>query len=234
MYALGFQTLKNNIALYAVITLVVVMLEMIMTMQGIVTLVFSGLSMLYTHRIIQLEEHFGWRDPMPTTGKDGTRIPVVGYLLRFLALFVVLMLVMTGVFAGLQASGVLDPDEFLAEIEYAMWGIMIGVPVFALILTAFGSVLPACAERGDTSLRMALGRGRKGFFKTFFKLLLGPFALALAFAMLLGQIGWMIGGFGDDLVSRLMFRVIVTILTLIPTILVATVLSQSYLASKPR
>ena len=234
MYALALATLKRNIAFYAVVVLVVVMLEMLMSAVGIVTLVFAGMTMLYTHRMIQLDEVFGWTDPLPTKGDDGTRIPLFAYMLRFLAFFVALMLVMTGGFMALDAIGVIDPNAFLAEIELAMWGIFLTVPAFVLGFGLLGTTLPACAERADTSLRSALKRGRATFGKTALNLLVGPVVVTLVGFLVLGQIGWIIGNLGDSLIPRALFRTVATILTILPASLTAAALSIAYLDAENR
>ena len=234
MYALALATLKRNIAFYAVVVLVVVMLEMLMSAVGIVTLVFAGMTMLYTHRMIQLDEVFGWADPLPTKGKDGSRIPLFAYMLRFLAFFVALMLVMTGGFMALEATGVVDPDALLAEIELALWGIALTVPAFVLIFGLIGTTLAAAAERADTSLLKALSRGRATFGKTVMNLLFGPVALSLLGFLVLGQVGWMIASLGDSLIPRALFRAVATILTILPAMLNATALSIAYIEAEKR
>jgi len=233
MYALAFQTMKYNIAFYVIVTVVVVMLEMLMSAVGVVSLVFAGLTMLYTHRMIQLNEIYGWIDPMSTTGRDGSKIPLVGYVLRFLAFFLALMLMLAGAFMALEAFGILDPDAFLSDIEYGMWGILVGVPVFAFAVAAIGTVLPACAERADTSLKPALHRGRKTFGRTVVNLIIGPLAVTVVGFFILGQIGWFLGGF-DNLVARTLFRIAATILTILPAMLTATALSIAYLEAQKR
>ncbi len=231
MYALAWTSLRENIALYTVVTITVVMLELIMSAVGIVTLVFAGLVMLYTHRIIQLREHHGWTDPLSTTGKDGSKVPIIGYLLRFLGVFVALMLFLTGGFMLLDAVIGLPADEQLPEINMAIWGIVLAVPAFAITLSAIGTVLPACAERADTSLAAALRRGRKTFVGTFVNLLIGPLAMALVGFLVLGQIGWLLGPI-DGLLPRILFRTAATILTILPALLAATALSKAYLGEK--
>ncbi|WP_299351587.1 hypothetical protein [uncultured Shimia sp.] len=234
MYALALATLKRNIAFYTVVVVVVVMLEMLMSAAGVVTLVFAGMTMLYTHRMIQLDEVFPWSDPLPTRGKDESRIPLFGYVLRFVAFFLALILVMTGGFMVLNTAGIVDPDAFLAEIEMAMWGIFLTVPAFVLIFGLIGTTLPACAERGDTSLKSALARGRATFGKTALNLVIGPIALSLIGFMILGQLGWLIGSLGDGLLPRTLFRTLATILTILPAMLTATALSMAYLGDKSR
>ncbi|SHJ35697.1 hypothetical protein SAMN05444000_107172 [Shimia gijangensis] len=231
MYALAFTTVRYNIAFYAIVTLVVVMLEMLMSAAGVVTLVFMGLTMLYTHRMIQLNEIYGWTDPMSTTGRDGSKIPLFGYVLRFCAYFVALMLILAGAFMALEATGVLNPDAFLSEIEYGMWGMLVGVPVFACALAIVGTVLPACAERADTSLKTAFLRGRKTFGRTVLNLIAGPLVVAFVGFFCLGQIGWLLGGF-DNIIGRSLFRIAATILAILPAMLTATALSMAYLKAE--
>lgn len=233
MYALAFTTVRYNIAFYAIVTLVVVMLEMLMSAVGVVTLVFTGLTMLYTHRMIQLNEIYGWTDPMSTTGRDGSKIPLVGYVLRFAAFFVALMLMLAGAFMALEATGILDPDAFLSSIDYGMWGMMLGVPVFACAMAAVGSVLPACAERADTSLKTALLRGRKTFGRTVVNLIIGPLAVTFVGFFVLGQIGWVLGEF-DNIIAKVLFRIAATIVTILPATLMATALSIAYLDAESR
>lgn len=233
MFRLAFQTLRYNIAFYVIVTVVVVMLEMLMRAAGVVTLVFAGLTMLYTHRMIQLNEIYGWADPMSTTGRDGSKIPLVGYVLRFFAFFLALMLTLAGAFMALEAIGILDPNAFLSDIEYGMWGMLISVPVFAIALATIGTVLPACAERADTSLKPALQRGCATFGRTVLNLIIGPLALVIASFFLLGQIGWFLGEF-DNLVARILFRIAATVLTVLPAMLTATVLSIAYLNAPKR
>lgn len=234
MYPLALATVRRNIAFYAVVVLVVVMLEMLMSSVGVVTLVFAGMTMLYTHRMIQLGEVFRWSDPLPTRGADDSRIPLFGYVLRFMAFFIALMLVMTGGFMALNAAGILDPDAFLAEIDLALWGVVLTVPAFVLIFALIGTTLPACAERGDTSLGAALRRGRTTFAKTAMNLLMGPLAVSFIGFMVLGQAGWMIGSLGDSLIPRVLFRTLATVLTILPAMLAATALSIAYMHEKPR
>lgn len=233
MYGLAFSTLRTNPAPFAVIVFVVVVLEMLMTANGVVSLVFAGLSMLYAHRIIQLGETYGWSDPLSTTGKDGSKIPIVGYLLRFLVFFVALMLFLAASFMVLNASGMLDPNAFLSEIEYAMWGVLLGVPAFACAFALIGTVLPACAERGDTSLRAALARGRKTFGRTLLNLTIGPVVMSVLAFAIMGQIGWLLGSLGGFIV-QIVFHTTATILMIIPALLTASALSQAYLQAQSR
>lgn len=233
MYALAWTSLRRNIALYTVVTATVVMLELIMSAVGIVTLVFAGLVMLYTHRIIQLNEHHGWTDPLSTTGRDGGKVPIIGYLLRFLAIFVALMLILSGGFMALEAATGMTsraPDE---QSRLVILGLVLMVPLLVAVLSAIGTVLPACAERGDTSLAAALKRGRGGFWRCFFDLLIGPVALALAGSLLLGQIGWLLGGF-EGWPPRILHRIAATILTILPALLAACALSKAYLGAQKR
>ncbi|WP_372885604.1 hypothetical protein [Shimia sp.] len=233
MYALAWTSLRRNIALYVVVTVTVVMLELIMSAVGIVTLVFAGLAMLYTHRIVQLGERHGWADPLSTTGKDGGKVPIIGYLLRFLAIFVALMLVVSGGFMALEAATGMTQRAPDTQSRLVILGVALVVPALAAILAAIGTVLPACAERADTSLRSALARGRKTFGRTFLDLLIGPVALALAGSLLLGQIGWLLGGL-EGWPPRILHRIAATILTILPAILAATALSRAYLAAQSR
>ena len=221
--------LRHNIAHYVIVVVVVVMLELMMQATGIVTLVFAGLSMLYTHRMVQLGEVHGWADPLGTTGKDGSKVPVVGYLLRFLALFMVLMLLMAGGFLALGVSGI-SPE---ADGAFAFWGIAVGTPLFCGLLALIGSVLPACAERADTSLSAALKRGRKAFGRDVLHLLTGPVAVGIAGMALLAGTGWQATP-DSPLLQRIAYQALVTVLTLVPAILAAVILSRAYLRAESR
>lgn len=231
MFTLAFTTMRYNIALYTIVLGVVVMLEMMMKAAGIVTLVFTGLTMLYTHRMIQLNEIYGWADPLSTTGRDGSKVPIVAYILRFFAFFLTFMLILAGVFMALEATGILNPDALLSKMDYSIWGLALGVPTFACALAAIGTVLPACAVRADMSFRAAVRRGQKTFGRTVVNLIVGPVVVALVGFSLLGQAVWLLGGL-DGFVVQIILRTVATAITILAAMLTATALSIAYGAAE--
>ncbi len=233
MYGRALSLFKTNIALYTIVIVVVVMFELMMQAVGIVTLVFAGLTMLYTHRMIQLDEVYGWADPLSTTGKDGSKVPIIGYSLRFLALFIILTLMITAGFITLDRFGVLDPNAETVDLAFAIWGVLIAVPAFCGLMAVVGTVLPACAERGDTSLISAAGRGFKTFWKTLVNLVIGPVALAITGMIILGYTGWHVDE-TSGWVLRAAYQIFVSILTIVPATLAATALSIAYLDAESR
>lgn len=233
MYARAFTTLKHNIAFYVVVTVVVVMLESMMQAVGIVTLVFAGLTMLYTHRMIQLQEHYGWADPLSTTGKNGDKVPIFGYCLRFLALFVILTLVLSLCFVLLGQLGIISADSSETGGASNLLAPLFGIPLFVGLLSLIGTVLPASAERANTSLLAALKRGRATLGKTAINLLIGPIAIAaLGFVL---QMAFASGISAESgFLPKLAYRTAATILTILPAMLAATALSIAYLDAESR
>jgi hypothetical protein len=223
VFALALETVRRNLAFYAVVCLVVVMLESIMQAAGLVSLAFASLVMLYTHRMIQMGETHPWSDPLSTKGIDGRNVPIFRYALRFTAFFFLLMLTMTAAFMVLSATHLIDFANRNLQTLATLLGFVIALPVIAIILGLVGSVLPASAERGDTSLRRAIARGRatlRGFIPRF---LVGP-----GLAILIGIALLSLLPFGTGLVGSTLALILSTLFMVAVSLLLATALSLAY------
>jgi hypothetical protein len=75
-----------------------------------------------------------------------------------------------------------DPADERSVLTASFLSLLIAAPIFALILALFGTVLPAAATGGDTSLGRALYRGRKCLLRTLLRFALGPGLLLVATA----------------------------------------------------
>jgi len=232
MYSLALATLRRNIAFFVVVLGVVVVIEMMMSAVGIVALVFSGLTMLYTHRMIQLNEVYTWGDPLSTKGADGSKIPMAGYILRFVGIFMILMMLMTGAFMMLSVLGVATDDAPKSDVVQTILGALIFLPAFACVLGLFGSVLPACAERGDTSLRAAFSRGKATFTQFVPRFLAGPCVVMVTGFVVMGQLEPLIHSEMGLIMQGALFA-IATCFSLATALLTATALSLSFLTSRP-
>ncbi|MDV4145821.1 hypothetical protein [Shimia sp. FJ5] len=227
MFALAIETVKRNIAFYAVVCLAVVMLESIMQAVGLVSLAFASLVMLYTHRMIQMGETHPWSDPLSTKGIDGRNVPIFRYALRFTAFFFLLMLTMTAAFMVLSAIQIIDFANPRLQTLVTLLGFLIALPAAAILLGLVGSVLPASAERGDTSLRRALARGQatlRGFVPNF---LVGP-----GVAILIGTLLLSVLPFGTGIIGRTLSLILSTLIMEAVALLIATALSLAYLEAE--
>ena len=231
MYTLALATLRRNIAFFVVVLAVVVMIEMMMHAVGIVALVFSGLTMLYTHRMIQLNEVYTWSDPLSTKGADGSKIPIAGYILRFVGIFMILMMLMTGAFMTLSVLGFASNDPATSDVAQTILGALIFLPAFACVLGLFGSVLPACAERGDTSLSAAFSRGKATFTQFVPRFMAGPCVLMIVGFVVMGQLEQVVHSETGLIVQGILFAV-ATCFSLATALLTATALSLSFLTSR--
>ena len=224
MFALALTTLKRNIALYAVTCLVVVMLESIMQAAGLVSLAFASLTMLYTHRMIQMGETHPWSDPLSTKGIDGRNVPIFRYALRFTAFFLLAILTMTGAFVVLSGLGLLSTETGATPISETLLGLALALPVIALVFALFGTVLPASAERGNTSLGRALSRGRATLGAFLPRFLIGPGLLTLLGVALISALP-----FGPGLIGNTLALILSTLLMEAVALLAATALSLAYM-----
>ncbi len=227
MFALAIETVKRNIAFYAVVCLVVVMLESIMQAVGLVSLAFASLVMLYTHRMIQMGETHPWSDPLSTRGIDGRNVPIFRYALRFTAFFVLAMLTVTGAFVVLSGLGLLSTETGATPITETLLGLALSLPVIAVVFGLFGSVLPASAERGDASLRRAFARGRATVGRFVPRFLAGPALLILLGTALLAALP-----FGTGLVGSTLALILSTLLMEAVALLAATALSLAYIEAE--
>lgn len=224
MFALALTTLKRNIALYAVTCLVVVMLESIMQAAGLVSLAFASLTMLYTHRMIQMGETHPWSDPLSTKGIDGRNVPIFRYALRFTAFFLLAILTVTGAFVVLSGLGFLSTETGATPISETLLGLALALPVIALVFALFGTVLPASAERGNTSLGRALSRGRATLGAFLPRFLIGPGLLTLLGVALISALP-----FGPGLIGNTLALILSTLLMEAVALLAATALSLAYM-----
>lgn len=227
MFALALSILKRNIALYAVVLLAVVFLESIMQAVGLVSLAFAAIVMLYTHRAIQLGEVHPWSDPLSTKGSDGQSVPIFRYALRFTAFFILAILMVTGAFVVLSGLGLLSTETGATPISETLMGIALAMPVIGLLFGLFGTVLPASAERGDTSPLRALKRGRATLGSFLPRFLAGPGLLTLFGTALLAALP-----FGTGLVGSTLALILSTMLMEGVALLAATALSLAYIEAE--
>lgn len=223
MFGLAFSTLKRNIPLYAVVGLAVVMLESLMQAVGLVSLAFAALVMLYTHRMIQMDETHPWSDPLSTKGIDDKPVPIFRYALRFTAFFILTMLTVSGAFMVLAGTGLLDFEDPATGTIGTLLGLALALPAIALLFGLIGSVLPACAERGDTSLRRALARGRATLGSFVPGFLAGPGLVTLLGTALMGVLP-----FGTGIIGTTLALILSTVLMEAVALLTATALSLAY------
>lgn len=180
MYRLALRTLQKNFALYASYVVMFVLLEQAFEMSSGVSFVVGAILALYTHRMILLNENYRMGDLFKGQGPSGEKPPIFAFFfvsavwlvvfLLLLAVFYVLLFVQLEVFEHKTR------DETVAAMFVAM---IPAVVAYGVLLSLFGTVLPAAAIRGDKNLKVALRRGRPSFWKTFRRLIAGPFAIGL-------------------------------------------------------
>ncbi|MBR9844567.1 MAG: hypothetical protein GYB25_15520 [Rhodobacteraceae bacterium] len=227
MFSLALSTLKRNIALYAVVCLAVVMLESIMQAVGLVSLAFAALVMLYTHRMIQMGETHPWSDPLSTKGIDGRNVPIFRYTLRLTAFFLLAIMTVTGAFVVLSGLDLLSTETGATPISETLLGLGLALPIIALLFGLIGTVLPASAERGDTSLGRALSRGRATLGSFVPRFLVGPGLLTLLGTALMAALP-----FGTGLIGTTLALILSTLLMEGIALLAATALSLAYIEAE--
>ncbi len=220
MYPVAWRTFSANYPLFLIAALAFAGIEAAgFEMNGGVSVAICGLIALYSHRMVLLNENYGW------TGKPdllpGERMPVWAFFWRYGLFFVVLMILVLGTFFKMLPNG--SPDE-AKRVFGIMLSMLIISPFFAVFLTLFGTVMPAAAVGGDRSFCRAFYRGRKRFWTTIIRLILGPgFITVLNFilAVLLASIG-------ISAVANFISSFLLNFVSFIPVHLTAVVLSLAY------
>jgi len=162
MYAVATRTFLTNYPLFLIAALALAAVGAFgFDVSGGASVVVYGLIALYSHRMVILNESYGWngKPNLP----PGERMPAWAFLWRYGLFFLTLIMLVVAVFFKLLPNS--TPDE-LKRIAALYFSMLIVSPFYAVFLTLLGTTLPAAAVGGDKSFRRALYRGRKRFFAT--------------------------------------------------------------------
>ncbi|WP_456387774.1 hypothetical protein [Profundibacter sp.] len=185
MYILAYLTLKKNIALFGSYVVLFVVAEQFFEINIGMSSVIGAMLALYTHRMILLDENYGAADLFKRHGPNGQKPPMFSFFLVsgigalvFILLFGLVFYVLFYLLLGVN----LDNKEQLTGAMFL--SLIPAAGVYGIVLSLVGTVFPAVAIGADRSLKTAFQRGKRRFWKTFGRLVIGPFAFTL-----LGMVG---------------------------------------------
>jgi hypothetical protein len=176
LYSIAFTAFRNSWQLFALLALVITVIEGLELLSstntaGIILTIFVA---FYSHRMVLLGEAYDWKSktsPEPMT--KGARFPIWPFMWRSAVLFAVFLIAFIFLLAQLtNVSGPLEPDslEFLSRILVCL---VVILPFYGILLALIGTILPAAATEQNASLKSALRRGLKTFWRTLGRLIFG-------------------------------------------------------------
>lgn len=180
MYRLAYQTLKKNIALYAFFIVLIVTVEQFVDINSGLQFVLGALIAFFTHRMILLDENYGIGGLIKPNKPTYEKPPMFGFLLVSGLWLLVLLLLMAVVFYVLFIQ--IYPVDMKNQDRLIVALIVSLVPaifVHGLLLSLFGTMLPAAAIGANKSLNAAIQRGKASFWITFGRLAFGGFAVSV-------------------------------------------------------
>lgn len=202
MYRLAYQTLKKNIALYAFFIVLIVTVERFVDINSGLRFVLGAFIALFTHRMILLDENYGIGGLIKPNRPTYEKPPILGFFLVSGLWLVVLLLLMAAVFYVLFIQ--IYPVDM--ENQDRLIGALIislapAIFVYGLLLSLFGTMLPAAAIGANKSLSAALQRGKASFWITFGRLAFGGFSVSVVGTALVFGIMFYLDNAGLDVDS---------------------------------
>ena len=228
MYATTYRTFTGSIGFFAVIAVALAILETFVADIGLgVSIAVYGMVALFSHRIVLFNERYGVWDH--SSFPKGEKLPLFGFLLRYGALTMIFIL---AALVGVIGVVMLTMNDGLSDAETiaaAVVGLFLSAPVMGLIFAKWGTIFPAVVAGGDASLKAASQRSQGRIGETFFRLMIGPFAILVAttavfFALYSVATGW---------TALLAIDIVGALLGMIPTHMTAVILSQLYQDTEP-
>lgn len=225
MYRSSLVTIARACPVLALLTLLAAAAEYIgpRGLRAAAAFVLYALAALFAHRASLLKERASLVQALAGRGADGTRLPVAGFLLRAALFIGALVALIYGLGWGIAVTAEVPERLQLATV---VGGILLGILIHGVLLAYIGTVLPACAVGGDSTLRAAWRRGAPRFGHTLGRLAYGPF-LFTAFTLFLFVV--IEGTLGEASGLRLAAeRLLGAAMALFSTVLAATALGIPY------
>lgn len=224
MYRTGLRTFFTNYPLFLCIAFMFAGIEAAGLRNHGVTVVVYALLAMFSHRIVLLEEDYGWRGSFASRG----RLPVWAFFWRYgllggLFLIAPMLFVMFSVLPHV-------PRTESGQLTAVLITLLVAGPIFGIALSIFGTWLPAAATGGDASFGSALRRGLRRFLPTLARLTFGPGLLSII-AM---AIGVALSLFGQDVITSFALSALAYYIGMLPLHMTAVVLSLAYLEGEGR
>ncbi len=220
MYKIAIRTFLQNFPIFLIVALLLAGFSFLeMNVQSGGSFFAYGLVALFSHRMILLNENYGWSGK-PTL-KPGETMPMWAFFWRYGLFFIIFLFLSLAVFLPLMPS---DPNDEAKIVGAIILSFLIVAPFYSILLSLFGTVLPAAAVRGERSFSAAFHRGRKRFWITMGRLALGPALIFVAMFMLAIAVPETMNSAILDFASNAVFY----LLGLLPTHMTAVVLSMAY------
>ncbi|MDW3224888.1 MAG: hypothetical protein R8G34_18725 [Paracoccaceae bacterium] len=191
------------------------------------SLIAFAIIAFYAHRAILLDERLSWRNALWRPSKDAQPIKMGPFLWRMFGWWTFAAAVWAFCFLALRRASFL-PDQNITPDESAgliFVGLILTVVITLPVLAAFGTMFPAAAVEGSTSLGSAWRRGRKSFWRALGRLWGGNI---LFFVISSGVLLWLLPETGSPVMDGVM-RVPFELVGIFAICLTAAALSLAYI-----
>jgi len=221
MYRVAMRTFRGIYPLYLSAAIILTVLDMIGLYKTSVSMVAYGFAALFAHRVVILNEAYGWAG----TQKGGTMPPLWSFLWRYIIFYLTYVVLVLAPMLLL-----LDTSKPATEQAVPLFlALAIGSFFMGLVLSAIGTALPAAATGGNASVRSALRRGRMKGVTTLVRLATGPaIAGIIAFVVVFATAPLL-----TNLITGFATSVFTSFLNFLPLHLTAVALSMTYSETEP-
>ncbi len=231
MYKKAFTAFCGNFQLFALFAALMTILDEFDIGAGgiFVQFLIAGYLAFYSHRMILTGDNFKGAALVNPKSENGQPLVYRPFLIRFgllwLAFFVAIMLTAWAIYKLLGSTSI-DTEQFIGALILSLVAMF---PVYGIVLSLVGTILPAAALNEDAGLDLAFARGKKTFWKTLGRLTVGSFLFGCAtFAVGLWLFSYVVG---HDVESGILYysvSFLVSVLSCGITLLAATALSMAY------
>lgn len=222
MYKKAFQTYKE-IFVIVLIVAIGIPIASLFTSSSWAILFATAMLAFWAHRNILTGEKMGLKN-----NPDKNTHSPWAFIWRFAVLIfipIILATIMTFTTVGISDTGIFT--LVLLIISFILLGI---------ILSLFGSVLPAASVKADASFSTAMKRGAPRFWSTLWKLIYGPVVIsifsAIIWVILYSLVSNIEMGPSMTTIIDVTIGFISGLISALSTVLVATILSQVYMDSE--
>jgi hypothetical protein len=225
VYNTSFDTMGR---MSPIVILAVVLLEAItffthgVTQVGASVFAF-GFIALIAHRVVLLDEDYGWSTVFKRSDAGAVRLPIWGFFWRYGLLVLVFSGVLMALSIYVATSTEIGRSQETVVVVFST-GFVVSI-VMAALVGLIGTVLPAAAVGGDTRFAVALQRGRKRFWKTMGRFVAGPVVVFIVSVIVMGGLAMQDAGHPA---AMIILGAMGTVIGVFNTVMVATILSMSY------